>query len=381
MLNSIFWPGDIVPTDPSEKKEYEAYKEAMIKHWMASQAAGKIAGAVGLSLDYHADNWRTSVDLSGEGHTYSSLVSQLFGWTSKVPNRQINVFIRGDKMHVIQRGNEPHSVDLSNTQHTRPTVHRELVRTIWQSPLGADTTTYQGNTHVKWPIDTDHPRRSGTETFDTPGSEGGTQVTYVNGLITSSTTRYADGSETTITYTYSPDPGSVDDTYGCHLVSQQTVTKNSDGSYSTDDTSYMHPDGTPGYRHSVTESDGCFVSASNEQQDRSAHMSQYYENQQQYEEFDLPPKTYTRNRWSFRSDPNFPIWEGDVTVKSWLQALKELDRSIKEGVTLDVYNYDHIVDFTDRIRFNGNTYYLESNVVKQDYKSLKQSIKMVRWAR
>ena len=379
MSISILWPGEFEPGDPAAVKEYEEYKAAMKRHWMAAKAAEKIAGAAGLVLDYHADNWRTSQDLSGEGHTYSSLVSDLFGWTSKVPNRQINVFIRGNTMHVIQRGYETQTVDLTDTKHTRPDIHRELVRTIWQSPLGEDTTTYQNTVHVKWPNDEKRPRRSGTESFPTKGSEGGTQVTYVNGLITSSTTRYADGSETTVNYTYSPDPGSVDNTYQCQLVSQQTVTKNADGSYSTDDTSYMHPDGTPGYRHSVTTSDGCFVSASNEQQDRSAHMSDYYENQQTYTEFDMPPVTKWRNRWSFRADTNFPIWEGDNVIINWLQALKDLDQSIREEVSFDLYNYDHIVDFTDRIRFRGNDYFLISNGVKQDYKSLKQSIKMVRW--
>ena len=38
-----------------------------------------------------------------------------------------------------------------------------------------------------------------------------------------------------------------------------------------------------------------------------------------------------------------------------------------------------IVDFTERIRFDGNEYFLMSNSVELNPRSLKQTIKMTRW--
>lgn len=46
---------------------------------------------------------------------------------------------------------------------------------------------------------------------------------------------------------------------------------------------------------------------------------------------------------------------------------------------MDIYNYNHVVDFTDAIIFKGNNYYLDSNTISQTPTELKQSIQLVRW--
>ena len=49
--------------------------------------------------------------------------------------------------------------------------------------------------------------------------------------------------------------------------------------------------------------------------------------------------------------------------------------NIRDGVP----DVEHIVDFTERIRFDGNEYFLMSNSVELTPRSLRQVIKMTRW--
>ena len=53
----------------------------------------------------------------------------------------------------------------------------------------------------------------------------------------------------------------------------------------------------------------------------------------------------------------------------------EIQANIRDGVP----DVEHIVDFTERIRFNGNEYFLMSNVVELTPRSLRQTLKMTRW--
>lgn len=64
---------------------------------------------------------------------YNSYISNLFGWTSRVPQRQINVFIRGGVLHCIQRGMEESVFDISDLPHSRPVVNKKLLRTMWNA--------------------------------------------------------------------------------------------------------------------------------------------------------------------------------------------------------------------------------------------------------
>ena len=53
----------------------------------------------------------------------------------------------------------------------------------------------------------------------------------------------------------------------------------------------------------------------------------------------------------------------------------EIRARIQNGVP----DIDHIVDFTERIRFEGHEYFLQSNTVELTPRLLRQTIKMVRW--
>ena len=46
---------------------------------------------------------------------------------------------------------------------------------------------------------------------------------------------------------------------------------------------------------------------------------------------------------------------------------------------MDIWQYGHVIDFTDKITFGGNVYSLESNHVTQTPTELKQSVVLKRW--
>lgn len=90
-----------------------------------------IAHYLGLTTDIKFEPYVTYNITVDQNTTYANLLSALFGWTSRVPQRQINVFIRGDTLHCIQRGYEESVFDISDLPHSRPTISKKLLRTMW----------------------------------------------------------------------------------------------------------------------------------------------------------------------------------------------------------------------------------------------------------
>lgn len=78
------------------------------------------------------------------------------------------------------------------------------------------------------------------------------------------------------------------------------------------------------------------------------------------------------------------------TAKMYFSELEWMDRCIEEIVNLTVTapikngnvvnpHDNHVFDFFDTYTLNGNTYYLESNTVSINPRSLKQQLKLIRW--
>ena len=66
--------------------------------------------------------------------TYSDLLNSVFGWTSRLPHMQINVFIRGGILYCIQRGAEVSVFDITNLPHSRPTINKKFNRVLCHNP-------------------------------------------------------------------------------------------------------------------------------------------------------------------------------------------------------------------------------------------------------
>ena len=67
---------------------------ATVDELNVSVYARQIATALGLTLNMVCDDFIPSQNFENSGMTYQDMISALFGWTSKLPQRQINVFIR-----------------------------------------------------------------------------------------------------------------------------------------------------------------------------------------------------------------------------------------------------------------------------------------------
>lgn len=169
----------------------------------------RTADYLGLTPNIRIQNF-TPYNLSGTTNiTYSDLISTLFSWTSRLPQRQINVFIRGGTLHCIQRGLENSAVDISDWKHSRPKVDKKLLRTMYNNPFG--------NSKIKDKDKDDDPNQpsgewqeeeivrpfSGTISFEDDGSY--TSLVYKKGLLRSETSRTSNNKISTYsrtTYTY-----------------------------------------------------------------------------------------------------------------------------------------------------------------------------------
>lgn len=149
----------------------------------ASSFIGKVAHHLGFNSDVQIDDFTPYHDFSGSEITYKDLLTQIFGWTSRLPHRQINIFIRGDTLHCIQRGKEISTFDISNIPHSRPTINKTLIRSLWNRPHDENEDE-----------DEDTPF-SGTISYSNP--ETTISITYNNGLLISEHSRRQDGHDYT----------------------------------------------------------------------------------------------------------------------------------------------------------------------------------------
>ena len=101
---------------------------------------------------------------------------------------------------------------------------------------------------------------------------------------------------------------------------------------------------------------------------KSDHESNYYTERQ----------SRTLNGLSLY-DSSFPIHNVGKLVEL-TAAIKWLNRRTKETVTFSLYEYPHLIDFNDRILFNGSEYFLVSNVATTNARIFnEQRVSMVRW--
>ncbi|MBR6013427.1 MAG: laminin G domain-containing protein, partial [Selenomonadaceae bacterium] len=122
----------------------------IIKKAYASSHLTLIAQAIGKELIMRFDDFVSDMEIEQKNVTYADLLNNLFGWTSRLPQMMINCFCRDGKLFVVQRGFEKSLVDLTNTEHTIPTIHKSLVRTTWGSAadLNFTVTRHQGGWYV-----------------------------------------------------------------------------------------------------------------------------------------------------------------------------------------------------------------------------------------
>ncbi|WP_297570246.1 hypothetical protein [uncultured Anaerovibrio sp.] len=356
-----------------------------------SEHASYIAGTLGKKLVYHCDDFVHSGTWVGDGQTYENIISSLFGWSSSIPHKAINVFMRaGDNsLNVIQRGHESRTIDITDTAHTRPIINRTIERSminysgsdtdssnndgpgLYIEPLpfwgtlkfGDATCSYQSGYLASEEINGE------VTTYDYTGDGFGTSK-----YVRRKTTQHTDGSKTVTTYEYSHSKSGV-------LVLGQEVETTTDKNDNETVRKTIHAPLGGGFYGTSVYIDGEFAGSSIGTGSPAAAASRYLQNQESitlgganYGDSDNPLGRGNRLKESIE----VPTADRDK-LKSYLNELKWLNRKIKETVTMDIYNYGHVVDFSERVRFRGHEYYLVSNAVSQTTKELKQSVQLVRW--
>ena len=365
-----------------------------------SRYAAEIASALGLRLHRLTDDFTPSQNFEGSGMTYHDFIAALFGWTAKLPQRQINVFIRGDTLHIIQRGMEESVVDITNWPHAQPTIERKLLRSVWHSA----NNNHESGAHNE--EDTAPVPFTGTISFKEISR------TYANGFLVRETnengystyaydgeylaekrTHNVDGSTSRTDYAYASTGRDV------YLFKEweRTTEAVNDGKkhteYDWEDWSrekgteritYHAPLGYGWYATTVYV-DGVLEGSSLSQGKPGGKASQFTVEQSN---LSLGASYASDDELPYSSliDTEFPVVGTDY-LRALTREIEWLNRKTQETVTVEIRariqngvpDIDHIVDFTERIRFEGHEYFLQSNTVELTPRLLRQTIKMVRW--
>ena len=365
-----------------------------------SRYATEIAAALGLRLHRLTDDFTPSQNFEGSGMTYHDFISALFGWTAKLPQRQINVFIRGDTLHIIQRGMEESVVDITNWPHAQPTIERKLLRSVWHSA----NNNHESGAHNE--EDTAPIPFTGTISFKEisrtysngflvreTNENGYSTYTYDGEYLAEKRTHNVDGSTSRTDYAYASTGRDV------YLFKEweRTTEPVNDGKkhteYDWEDWSnekgteritYHAPLGYGWYATTVYV-DGVLEGSSLSQGKPGGKASQFTVEQSN---LSLGASYASDDELPYSSliDTEFPVVGTDY-LRALTREIEWLNRKTQETITVEIRarirsgvpDIDHIVDFTERIRFEGHEYFLQSNTVELTPRLLRQTIKMVRW--
>ena len=373
-----------------------------VKEAQASSYAQSIAAALGLQLHWACDDFTPSQNFEDSGMTYQDFISALFGWTAKLPQRQVNVFIREDTLHIVQRGREASVLDITDWPYGRPTVERRLVRSLWHSGHDSATAENAYNEEDTEPVpftgtisweEMSRTYHNGFLTSET-NEKGMTRYTYHGEYLTSKQTHNKDGSTSRTEYTYAQTARDI------YLVKEweRTTEPINDGKKHTeyDWTDWNNERGTErityhaplgyGWYATTVYVDGNLEGSTLSQGKPGGKASRFTVEQSNLSLGSSYARDDDDAPFTSLIDTEFPV-KGEAYLKELTQAILWLNRKTQEIVTLEVFanicdgvpDVGHIVDFTERIRFEGQEYFLQSNAVELTPRSLKQTIKMTRW--
>lgn len=350
--------------------------------YTAKEHAKQVAHILGKNLKIDIDDFVPENNYAGMGATVQNIIGGLFGWMSNLPQRWINVFLRGDTLYIIQRGHEPHTIDISNTKHSRPMVDRKLMRSVWSG---------EGTRNV-------HSRK-GIEPmpFDGTIRFGDAECTYRGGLLVHEVMQTSEGNVVT-SYGYDYDDylksktmttkeSTVTTTYEYaytgndrYLATETEVTTSNSDPTDTSTTVTQHVYIGNGWYGTSVFWDGSFQSSSVSSGKPGGKASKYVLDQSN---LNLGSK-YDDDEDSGSLigaalfDTEFPVKDEDTLI-SLTKDIEWLNRKTEERISMDIWQYEHVIDFTDKVILNGHTYFLESNQVTKTPTECRQTVELVRW--
>ena len=361
--------------------------ESVAPMCMAGEHITHIAENMGKQPMLFFADFVSTVDVNAGGVTYHDLISSIFGWSSRVPNMLINVFLRGDKMFVVQRGHEPNTIDLTGTKHTVPNIDCELVRTAWGASVWSETET---RSRKKFVGDLDFapdppPSGSGKEK-DT--EEHDDYSFDQEGLVTRSEVREGN-TRTVTTYEYV--------TVGKRKYLSREEAYIYEGDELVDTKITKHTYLGQGQMHSTSnDEEGSYLGGSvgaSKGNDRRTPYDEYnyklggytYDkdgNKKYIKSYKFGTERYEESRKVYGLplfDTSFPVYEEEKLIEI-TNDINWLNRRTKETISMSIYDYPHLIDFTDKIIFEGNEYFLENNTATTTPRIInRQDVSFVRW--
>nr|DAN14337.1 MAG TPA: SEX HORMONE-BINDING GLOBULIN TRANSPORT, LAMININ G-LIKE DOMAIN [Caudoviricetes sp.] len=376
--------------------------------------AKSLAKHLGYACETHMENIYLKTGYSGMTVTYSAVMSGAFGWLSDLPWRQVNVYIKGGTMYFVQRGQEPTVYDITNLHHDEPTI----VQKVYRSRFSANNKTpdpekvkpaKKGGIHTKGytgrvqfpngdyteylngqPIESERSTESGT-VFTRWEYNGNDKLVAQDSRMTP---RKDDVNRTethTRFYYYTPVIG------GSQFMVTETRTSTTEydrktGKSTTTETVNYTENGKDSTT-STTIRDGDMVVSSGPVGINTG--SEYALNQQNI------VMTGGATKWfdddgneikdeadiSFASLPISEAPNSGVQLPTLVEEINSHDRCIEETVEMNIIeavkdgvpSLTHVINFGERIKYNGNEYCLERNTVTRTTREIKQNIVMIKW--
>lgn len=415
-------------------------KTETIKKPLASAGShiSAIAASLGKTPVLLFDDFISTVDTQQEGVTYQDLIGEIFSWSQRVPHKLINVFLRDDKLFVIERGHEQNIYSLDDLEITQigkdVTIDKSLVRTSFGvtrettdiekwlgstlEPILGDEITDEEPEEPEEPDEPD-PEPEGISqnlptherfvennvvtdiyySYDNDGNLISTvtvtdsrdplfmsRVEVLNSYSTAKNGEKLLKSESTNKYEVDNDTGqwkmveskTIYHTYTT-VGQQHSVSIDKEGEVEVSTTANARRDDRPTPFDSARNSQSALNNAIN-QDDNKNSLFFTYRDGKKYEitGFQSTSNIATGTLEEVKLyDSSFPV--GKDKAQSITNDIKWLNRRIQEVVTLEVYDFPHVFDFNDKVIFRGNTYHLQSNSVAHFHNINKQSLQLIRW--
>lgn len=346
-----------------------------------------IAGLLGKTLNINITDFKPA-DFPTTP-TAKELISALFGWTDKIPQRLVNVYIRGNVINVIERGKETETVEV--LKYANVTVNRKKIRTL------QDPTDVTGAT-VTSAIAGESPQRNapdGTNYINGTFANGDTSITYTNGLVTSESHSVSGATETTTyEYTSSMPPAflsskttttatghvSVNYYYSNEKLVKEVETTYTGTTLDLTRITRHYPIGQGMWGTSIEE-DGVTTYGAISQGAPGGKASAYSIDEEStnetYTTIIQPPIYYLPGKLYSKYLGSWPVTD-QATMQLIANDIIWLDKKTEVKVTMDCYD-SHIYDLSKKILWQGNTYYLESNNITVDADKTVQKLELIRW--
>ena len=377
--------------------------------FMASTYFEAIAANLGLTPHWYCFDWPVKAGTLPRDCTYQQFLQGLFGWLSDLPHIDINVFIRGTDIYVVQRDWEKDLIDdrIGRVVSLSDAAHVKRVPAIEQTRIRTEMAVT-----AEWPVPSDAVTDDDPEPFTGTIQFGDATLTYVNGYLT----ERVEGNRRTV-YAYT-------DIDGARYLSLETVTDSDAGTADKTEYTYANANGVlylavekrytggdytggvPDYTdaviitttHSPLGNGWYGITTHNEDTDETttslsqggpaSTASQYTIDKSQQAlnglagtQRELLQRILARLFGTPVINTNWPVDTafGRNLIAELADETDWLNNKIQETITMDMVGLDHVVDFTDLVLYRGHYYCLQGNTVNVTPGGITQTITVVRW--